>query len=168
MRKSFVIRPWNPQDTEALADVFRRSVREVSSRDYRPAQIEAWAAAPGNAHEWNDRMRSRVVFVADQEGEAIGFIQYEPPDHIDMTYVHPRWQRQGVATALLSEVEDEAKRRNVSLLNVEASITSRPFFEARGYEVITPQVVTVRGQEFLNYRMAKRLTPLRVTAIGLR
>jgi putative acetyltransferase len=168
MKHSFVIRPWTPEDTDALAELFRRSVRQVSSHDYRPAQIEAWAAAPGNAHEWTERMRKRVVFVADEAGRPIGFIQYEPPDHIDMTYVDPERQRMGVASALLAEVEAEARRRGVGLLNVEASITSRPFFEARGYEVLTPQVVTVRDQDFLNYRMAKRLTPLRVTAIGLR
>src|SRR5262245_46857902 len=137
MTKSFTIRPWTPEDTEALAEVFRRAVREVSSKDYRPAQIEAWAAAPGFTHEWNERMRSRIVFVADDDdGEPVGFIQFEPPDHIDMTYVHPKWQRQGVATALVAAVEDEARRRGVLLLNVEASITSRPFFEARGYEVL--------------------------------
>jgi putative acetyltransferase len=168
MNKRFVIRRWTPEDTEALAEVFRRSVREVSSRDYRPAQIEAWAAAPGNTHEWNERMRKRVVFVADEDGQPIGFIQFEPPDHIDMTYVHPERQRIGVASALLAELEKEARNRGVAILNVEASVTSRPFFAARGFEVLTPQVVTVREQDFLNYRMAKRLTPLRVTAIGLR
>jgi putative acetyltransferase len=157
MTDAFIIRRWTEADTESLAEIFRRSVREVAARDYRPAQIEAWAAAPGETSAWNERMRSRVVFVAEQNGRAIGFIQYEPPDHIDMTYVHPEWQRQGVASSLLAALEADARRRNVSHLNVEASITSRPFFLARGYEVITPQIVTARGQDFLNYRMSKKL-----------
>lgn len=75
-----------------------------------------------------------------------------------MTYVHPQSQRIGVASALLAAVEADARRRGVTLLNVEASITSRPFFLARGFEVITPQIVTARGEDFLNYRMSKRLT----------
>jgi putative acetyltransferase len=157
MTDGFLIRRWAESDTEALADVFRRSVREVASRDYRPAQIEAWAAAPGETSAWNERMRKRVVFVAEHDRRPIGFIQYEPPDHIDMTYVHPEWQRRGIASALLSALEAEARKHNVPRLNVEASITSRPFFAARGYEVITPQIVTARGQDFLNYRMSKRL-----------
>jgi putative acetyltransferase len=102
-------------------------------------------------------MQKRVVFIAEHDRSPIGFIQYEPPDHIDMTYVHPAWQRRGVASALLVALETEARQRNVPLLNVEASITSRPFFAARGYEVITPQIVTARGQDFLNYRMSKKL-----------
>ena len=157
MTDGFIIRDWTEADTEALAEIFRRSVRETASRDYRPAQIEAWAAAPGEVSVWNERMRNRVVFVAEHERKPIGFIQYEPPDHIDMTYVHPQWQRRGVASALLAALEAEARKRNVPLLNVEASITSRPFFLARGYEVITPQIVTARGQDFLNYRMSKKL-----------
>ena len=157
MTDAFLIRRWTEADTEALAEIFRRSVREIASRDYRPVQIEAWAAAPGDTPAWNERMQKRVVFVAEHDRRPIGFIQYEPPDHIDMTYVHPGWQRRGVASALLAALETEARERNVPLLNVEASINSRPFFEARGYEVITPQIVTARGQDFLNYRMSKRL-----------
>ena len=106
----------------------------------------------------SERMQTRVTFVAEKGGRLVGFIQYEPPDHIDMTYVHPERQRQGVASALLATLEAEARRRGVMLLNVEASITSRPFFEHHGFYVVTPQIVRARGQDFLNYRMAKRLS----------
>ena len=153
----FAIRPWREADTGELAEVFRRSVREVASRDYRPLQIEAWAAAPGGATAWDERMKARVVFVAEEAGRLIGFIQYESPDHIDMIYVHPERQRRGVASALLAALEAEARRRGVTVLNVEASIGSRPFFAARGFETILPQIVTAHGQDFLNYRMSKRL-----------
>ena len=151
----FIIRRARQADTDELAEVFRRSVREVASRDYRPAQIEAWAAGP---EDWTERMQNRTTFVAEENGRLIGFIQYDPPDQIDLTYVHPERQRLGVASALLATLEAEAQRRGVTMLNVEASITSRPFFERRGYEVITPQIVHVRGQDFLNYRMSKRLS----------
>jgi putative acetyltransferase len=154
---SFTIRPWAPADTEELGEVFRRSVREVASRDYRRAQIEAWVLAPGEIATWAERMKHRTTFVAEEEGRLIGFIQYEPPDHIDMTYVHPDRQRMGVASALLAALESQAKEHGVKLLNVEASLTSRPFFERRGYVVLTPQIVQARGQDFLNYRMSKRL-----------
>ena len=84
-------------------------MREVASRDYRPAQIEAWVAAPGDVEGWAARMRRRVSFVAEEDGRLIGFIQYEPPDHIDMTYVHPEAQRMGVASALLAALEAEKR-----------------------------------------------------------
>ena len=59
--------------------------------------------------------------------------------------------------AELAKLEAKGKRGNAIFMNVEASITSRPCCAARGYEVLTPQSVTARGQDFLNYRMSKRL-----------
>jgi putative acetyltransferase len=150
---AFCIRRWREADTDELADLFRHSVREVASRDYRPAQVEAWAAGP---IDFSERLGKRVSFVAEEaEGRLIGFIQYDPPDRVDMTYVHPEFQRRGVASALLAELEREARDRGARVLHVEASITGRPFFEARGFAVLTPQIVTTRGQDFLNYRMMK-------------
>lgn len=151
---AFSIRRWKREDSAVLADVFARAVRETASRDYRPAQIEAWAAGPA---DWAERLGAHIAFVAAEAERPIGFIQYEPPHLIDMAYVHPQRQRLGVASALLAAVEAEARSRAVRLLNVEASITGRPFFERRGFVLMTPQIVRVRGQEFLNYRMQKWL-----------
>jgi putative acetyltransferase len=157
MSNRFVIRKRIESDSAALAEIFRRSIREVASRDYRPTQIEAWVRFAESSTAWEDRMRARQVWVAVDDGQPIGFIQFDPPDHIDLTYVHPEHQRQGVATALLSVLEVAARAKGVTVLYVEASITSRPFFAAQGFQTVAPQIVTANGQEFLNYRMEKRL-----------
>jgi putative acetyltransferase len=151
---AFVIRRSAPDDSRELDTVFRLSVRDIASRDYTPSQIETWVSGP---LDWHRRASRRIVWVAEDECGLIGFIQYEPPDHIDLLYVHPRLVRKGAASALLNVLEAEAQRRNVRVLHVEASITSRPFFAARGYELLTAQMVRVLGQDFLNYRMMKRL-----------
>ena len=151
---SFTIRRWKREDSAALAEIFARAVRETASRDYRPAQIEAWVAGPP---DWAERLGAHLTFVAVAAGEPIGFVTFEPPDRLDMAYVHPGHQRSGVAAALLAALEAEARSRNTRVLNVEASITGRPFFEACGFVPMTPQIVRVRGQEFLNYRMQKIL-----------
>jgi putative acetyltransferase len=154
MSGGFAIRRALPADYEDLADIFRRSIREVAARHYNPAQIETWATGP---LDWNGRMGNRIVLVAEAQKRLLGFVQYDPPDHIDMTYVHPDHLRKGVACALLAALEAEARARKVAVLHVEASITSQPFFVSRGYELLTPQIVRVRGQDFLNYRMMKRI-----------
>jgi putative acetyltransferase len=157
MTRAFIIRQRIEGDSAALAEIFRRSIQEVASRDYRPAQIEAWSRFADENTAWDRRLRTRLVWVAEEQGQPIGFIQLELPDHIDLIYVHPAHMRKGVATALLATVEEAARRNGINLLNVEASITSRPFFEARGFETISPQIVTARGEDFLNYRMEKWL-----------
>ncbi len=157
MTAEFIIRPRMDDDAPALAEIFRRSIREVASQHYRPAQIEAWVRFADETDAWRDRMRSRQVWVAENNGKPLGFIQFEPPDHIDLTYVHPEHQRRGIASALVAKVESVARANGVPVLLVEASITSRPFFAACGFEIIAPQIVTARGQDFLNYRMRKVL-----------
>ena len=157
MTGSFIVRPRRNSDDAELAEIFRRSIRETASRHYRPSQVEAWSRFADDGITWSQRLQSRQVWVAEDAGLIAGFIQFEPPDHIDLTYVHPDRQRQGVATALLAQVEETARNNGCRVLHVEASIASRPFFAARGFETVAPQIVSAGGQEFLNYRMQKWL-----------
>ena len=140
-----------------MGEVFRESIRKTAAGDYSPEQIAAWSAHPDNGKIWAERMQSRTNYLAVCDGRIVGFVQYEPPDHVDMTYVHPNHQRRGVAHALLDALEADAIACGTKELHTEASITARPFFEACGYELVTPQIVRVRGVEFLNYRMRKVL-----------
>ena len=154
---AFEIRLAEPKDYEEMSEIFRRSIRETASQHYDPRQVAAWSAHADDKEIWAQRVRERMNFLAVEGGRVLGFVQYELPDHVDMTYVHPDCQRRGVATALLYELEKEAKRRGVKTLHVEASITARPFFERCGYQLIAPQIVRVRGQNFRNYSMRKTI-----------
>lgn len=151
------IRLAEPKNYEEMGEVFRQSIREIASKDYAPQQIAAWSAHADDENVWAERMRNRTNFLAIEGGRIIGFVQYDPPDHVDMTYVHPEHERLGVATALLCELEKTAKESGIKTLHVEASITARPFFERNGYQLIAPQTVHVRGQDFRNYRMRKSI-----------
>jgi putative acetyltransferase len=75
-------------------------------------------------------------------------------------YVHPEHEGRGIASALLTCLEAAARRGGLVRLFTEASITARPFFERRGFKVLNAQLVELRGEEFKNYRMEKRLAKL--------
>ena len=77
---ALAVRAARPEDCEALARLFVRAVREVASRDYRPAQIDAWASIADDIGVWTERMRHHVVWVAEISGRFAGFAQFEPPD----------------------------------------------------------------------------------------
>ena len=82
------IRPYNEADLDVLIDLFVGSVRQVASRDYSPAQIEAWAPVAVNREHWATRLGSRPTYVAEAGGKIVGFSDLEPDGHIDMLFVH--------------------------------------------------------------------------------
>ena len=95
--------------------------------------------------------------MAEEAGGPIGFAELERDGHIDRVYVSADHQRRGIGRQLLAAVVAKARRSCLGRLFAEASITARPFFEAHGFAVLAPQVVTCRGVEFVNFRMERVL-----------
>ena len=84
-----LIRAYRSDDLDALIDLFTSSVRQVASRDYSPAQIEAWAPVEVNREHWDTRLASRPTYVAEASGEIVGFSDLKPDGHIDMRSFMP-------------------------------------------------------------------------------
>ena len=152
------MRPYRPDDAPALLGLFRDTIRRVNSRDYSPAQIAAWASDDIDTVAWAGRFTGRFVPVAEEGGRLVGFSDLEADGHIDRVFVSADHQGRGIGRQLLAAVVAEARRIGLARLFTEASITARPFFEAQGFAVLAPQVVTCRGAEFVNYRMERVLS----------
>ena len=160
------LRPYRSDDAPALLALFRDTIRRVNSRDYSPAQVAAWASDDIDTGAWFGRFTGRLVPVAEEAGRPVGFAELEPVGHIDRVYVSADHQRRGIGRQLLAAVVAEARRIGLARLFTEASITARPFFEAQGFAVQAPQVVTCRGTEFVNYRMERVLAEPAAVADG--
>jgi putative acetyltransferase len=156
---AIAIRPFGHEDAAALAELFGASVRSLAGGDYTPAQIRAWASAIPDLERFAAQCAAKMTRVAVCDSRIAGFADLEPDGHVDMLYVHPDFGRRGVALALLVHLESVAGERGLRRLHTEASLTARPVFERRGFEVLARQTVTVGGEELTNYRMAKRLGP---------
>lgn len=151
------VRLFRPADLDTVIELFKGSVRKVARRDYTANQVAAWAPNEIDREQWAARTVGNSTWVAEIDAVIAGFIDLKPDGHIDMLYVDPALQGQGVATALLSQVEAAARVRRIPKLFAEASITARPFFEKQGFRVTSPQTVKLRGEEFLNFKVEKPL-----------
>ena len=80
----------------------------------------------------------------------MGFAEFEPNGHIDCFYVHHEFQGSGIGSALIHEIEKEAVYKSISRVYAEVSITARPFFEAKEFQVTKQQTVQIRGVELIN------------------
>jgi putative acetyltransferase len=149
------IRPYRSTDLDAVIDIFTRAIREVASKDYDSARIDARSHV--DREEWAPHRLSRPAWIAEIGNSPAGFTDLEPDGHLDMMFVHPDFQGQGVATALLGQVEAAAHSLGLAKIFTEASITARPFFERRGFQLIERQSVERDGQLLTSFRMKKTL-----------
>jgi putative acetyltransferase len=146
-------------DAPAIADLFHNTVLNVNVRDYSGPQVEAWAGPAPEPEKWEERIaeddHARRTFVAVEGGRVVGFAELEGDGHIDTLYVHHEFQGRGAASRLLDRIEAEARRLGLTRLYTEASITAKPFFRKRGFTLVRPQHVEVRGHTFRNFVMER-------------
>jgi putative acetyltransferase len=152
------VRLYQPHDAAAVAHVFTESVHSSGAADYSPEQLLAWAPKPADIEHWRRKLSKLICFVAEIDSRIVGFVTFEPNGHLDHLYVHSRFQRQGVASALYRRLENEARPRAIHRIFAEASITARPFFERAGFRLIAAQEVKHGAISFINYRMERLLS----------
>lgn len=150
------VRPYRPEDCPELARLFYDTVHTVNAADYTPEQLSAWASGEVDLAAWNASFLSHHTVVAEQEGVLAGFGDMDASGYLDRLYVHRDYQRRGIATAICDVLENSA---DTAEFTTHASITARPFFEGRGYEVVRQQQVQRRGIWLTNFVLRKKAGP---------
>ena len=152
------LRPAVPADAPQIAAIYYHTIHTVNAVDYTAAQREAWAPEGTlDPTGWRMKQHNRFTLVAERAGQLLGFGELLPHGHVDCFYVHHQHQRQGVGRAILAGLEAEAEWLGLRRLDLEASITAKPFFEACGWRTLAQQQVERRGQLLTNFRMEKEL-----------
>lgn len=141
------LRPYRSEDCPALAALFYDTVHTVNARDYTPEQLDAWADGQVDLAAWDASFLAHTTLVAEAEGIIVGFADLADDGYLDRLYVHKDWQGRGVATALC----DALPGARVT----HASLTARPFFEQRGWQVVKEQQVERRGVLLTNFVMKR-------------
>ena len=163
-KPQFALRPFLPEDTPLLADIFRASVEQLTEEDYTPAQQDAWAAEADDLESFAERLGKHLALIATMEGSPVGFISLDAPTEIGLFYVHPAAAGQGVGRMLCDAVEKLSTSRRVPHLLVDASDTAREFFERRGFTPQQRNSVSVGNEWLSNTTMKKTLAAKEGTA----
>jgi GNAT superfamily N-acetyltransferase len=130
------IRPFRPQDAGAVSALVRRSLLEVNIRDYDPAQVAAWAAY------YTPEEIARVagagrLYVAWRGSRAVGSGAVAPGPEggcvLRTVFVLPEEQGQGVGRRIVETLERDPAFLAADPIALDASKTSRGFYEALGY-----------------------------------
>lgn len=147
-----IIRKYMPSDCEELAQLFYDTVHTINASDYTIEQLNVWADGNVNLTQWNQSLSEHFSLVAVENGIIVGFGDIDKNGYLDRLYVHKDYQRQGIAAALCDRLEQKFA---VGQITTHASITAKPFFVHRGYDVIREQQVMRGGILLTNYVMKK-------------
>ena len=153
------LRRYRAQDLPALAQLFYDTVHTVNARDYDEGQLNAWAPGEIDEPRWRETLAAHFSLVAEGEaGGVLGFADLDEAEgYLDRLYVHAAHQGQGVGAALCDALEARARRVGRRVVTTHASITARPFFEARGYRARCARQVERDGVTLVNFAMEKKL-----------
>lgn len=150
--KAFVIRPYRSEDCPELAQLFYDTVHTVNAADYPPEQLDVWATGQVDLAGWDASFLAHHTLVAERDGMLVGFGDMDDTGYLDRLYVHRDFQRQGIAAAICSRLEEDC---TAGVFTTHASITARPFFEHRGYRVVKQQQVERGGVLLTNFVMQR-------------
>ncbi len=146
-----ILREYTPDDCKAIAELFYNTVHTVNSKDYTPAQLDAWAPDVPEQEKWNASFLGHFAVVAEEDGIITGFGDIDGTGYLDRLYIHRDYQRRGIASAICDVLEKSVSAE----ITTHASITAKGFFLKRGYTVIKEQHVERRGVLLTNYIMKK-------------
>ena len=125
-------REYKDTDLHAVMDLFYVTVHEVNKNDYSEEQLDAIAPKAANEYHWEKSLEKNHTIVVEEDDKLIAFGNIGKTGYLDRLYVHPDYLRKGIASKLVEELEEYAKKHGSHVINVTSSITSKPFFESKG------------------------------------
>lgn len=155
---AITFRPVTTADIPELKSLFYNTVLTVNARDYTTEEVADWASCGDRPGRW-EKLLASLHFIAacDAEGRIVGFTSIRNDGYLHSMFVHKDHQGEGIATALLQQIEAYATEYGIREITSEVSITARPFFEHRGYAVEREQRAQANRLQLTNYVMRKVL-----------
>lgn len=150
-------RLYMPSDLNDVLKLFYDNVHAVCTNDYTQEQLDAWAPKKPDILRWEASLNMNHTLVVEENGEIIGFGNIGETGYLDRLFVRVDYLHKGVASLIVAQLEKYAKAKGMTFMNTAASITSKPFFEAKGYIELQEQVVERHGVRLRRYLMEKKL-----------
>jgi len=149
------IRNYRPADAPALRTIFSDTIRRVNVADYSEAEVEAWAAGGRDCAVWQQKMDAIAPFIAEADGEIVGYADLQQDGLIDHFFCHHNYQGKGVGRRLMAHIFIVGQSLGISRYYSMVSITARPFYERFGFNVVKAQTVEIGGQRLRNFYMER-------------
>ena len=148
------MRIFRSADLEAVYRLIRTTIESSYVSVYPPRAVQFF-----KDHHTRDRLLERhakgEVVVVERDGDlvATGAIV---GDHIMAVFVRPQDQRHGLGRRVMNALEDCARAAGRPSAHIDVSLTSRRFYESRGYERMEGCSIDVGEGQRLDYWTAQK------------
>lgn len=142
-------------DVGQITQLFFDTIQNINIRDYTQEEVDDWSSWKTDIHKWLDKMHDQYFIVAEINNKIAGFSSLAEDGYLDFMFVDKDTQGQGVASALLAEIERKAIEQNIELIYSDVSLTAKGFFESKGFIVERQQLKKSKKKELISFRMIK-------------
>jgi len=149
------IRKATLDDTDQIRQLFYDTINNINIIDYDSEQIKLWSSGHLKIDKWKKNITEQYFIVSESDGIITGFASITEKGYLDFMYVHKDHQGKGIATKLLAELEKFAGSLELKEIWAQVSITARPFFRSKGFEITKEFITRIEDVEFADAIMTK-------------
>ena len=130
-------------DGRNVAQIRYRAIHEIAFNNYSEKILNAWGRSLSEKelvkreNNFNQRIKqdNNIVVVAEINGKLAGFGEVAVQENeLTALYVNPDFKRQGVATAIIIDLESRANQSGLNCLKLHSSLTAEPFYKQNGFQ----------------------------------
>ena len=156
MNTDFTIRTARLSDSTELKNLFQDTILTINRQNYSQEECEDWASCGDDVSRMEEMINTHFFIVAiNSQKQIVGFSSITPSGYLHFMFVHKDFQRTGIATLLLNEIERYAYKTGIKRIESEVSLTARTFFEKRGFVVEKAQKRKANKLFLTNFQMTK-------------
>ncbi|WP_317932782.1 GNAT family N-acetyltransferase [Halioxenophilus sp. WMMB6] len=132
----------NEADAEKMVEIHYRSVLAIPTEFYSSNVKAAWSPVPGKDRvDWLANVIVNPDFICtvavDRSKGVVGFSIFNIPDSfLRALYIDPEFNGQGIGSALLSQVDQDAKRIELQSIALKSSLNAETFYLKSGYSKV--------------------------------
>lgn len=133
-KNAIVLRPARPGDGQSLYDVTARSIQELGKLYYSSDQLAGWMGER-TADYYEDMIKKNRAFVAEENGEILGFVDAKPGE-VTRLFLLPKAAGRGLGKRLLKLGVEIAAKNHSGPIKVESTLNAQAFYERHGFQPV--------------------------------
>ncbi len=152
------IRSMRLTEFNTVAKLVYDSVHTLCVNEYSQEELDAWVPPNMSMPAFRNSIgRCYAIVALNSNKQIVGFMSTERDGYINRLYTHPDWVGRGIATALLKNTEEWAKKRGLKKLVLESSKSAETFYEKCGFKKVGEIRSVKNNLSFVSAKMKKEL-----------